>query len=550
MNKKRFLLSTGLVISISAIAISLISISLRNNLKEVSGADDYYTITLTPDTFTALDDTTWNSGTVNTVTDQLGNAISLNYTNLKKDANGVLLNNTSEICNSIGNEIRGMKSVTINADINTMFYCQWGYKNGSSIEYTDEKWNSPFSSGKYEISFNDDRPNYLSIKLGQSEDAYFSSIVIKYDVECEETPYPIYDINGIRYKKHKGYVEVVGFSSTAFANVTIEDTVAGLPVTKIGNNAFTWSSIKSITLGSNVVTIAANAFMYSGLETINSLSQLETIEMQAFANASLSGTVTFGDNLVSIASGAFSSNSGITNIVFSDVPSATVNSNAFDNCSGVITCHVGSNMTVAYPDLGQSYNMLSYSVGSGNTKYEAINGAIYFHESTYLVGGRLPKGLTSYVAPNDSRIKKLSGSFARQSKVVTVDLGDYITTLMSQTFMSCTDLETITFSPTLERLNGSDFFLCTKLEQVDFTSTALNYIGSSSFYGCSLLNTVKLPTSLRTISYGAFDSCPLLTSLSYAGEISAWNSNVHLESGWQYGSSITSIVCSDGTITL
>ena len=136
-------------------------------------------------------------------------------------------------------------------------------------------------------------------------------------------------------------------------NITVPDSVDGIPVTEIGSNAFkNMLSLVSVTLPDSIKTISPCAFEWcSHLESIEFGNSLETIGMCAFYHCGLKSAVfpetlrsvgmsafsscpldevTFGDDIQEIASNAFSS-TNITELDFGNAP-VTIASDAFKKC--------------------------------------------------------------------------------------------------------------------------------------------------------------------------------------------------------------------------
>ncbi len=74
-------------------------------------------------------------------------------------------------------------------------------------------------------------------------------------------------------------------------------------------------------------------------------------------------------------------------------------------------------------------------------------------------------------------------------------------------------------------------------------------IVDSAFEGCSSLTSITIPNSVTSIGYSVFSGCNNLTSLNYLGTKSDWE-EIDKGENWNFDSSITSIICSDGTIDL
>lgn len=426
------------------------------------------------------------------------------------------------IMNTKGHELKSLTSVTFQGYGSMQVH--WGWLVDDAITY--ERYET-VSAGEV-FTFNDDNPNYIKmIAVSYGGNAAITQITFSYDMKCESSPYPRYThTDGLEYYLHKEYAEVLGFSGSSVADLVIPDTIKGIPVTTIYEDAFRSDyTIETVTLGANVVELCDNVFYGSPyLTSITGIEQLERIGYDAFCGPDLSGTITFGPNLKSIGGSAFYGNNNLTDVVFDDACTASVNSGAFNHCQNIESCHIGSKMTSSVPEFYACYKFTSYTVGAGNSYYAAIDGNLYSFDGLNLQGKELPKGKTSYVAPNDSRVVRLNYEFARDSLLVTADLGDYITMLDGESFIGCDKLTTV-------------------------TANALTHIGYQVFKDCTLLSSVTLPNTLTSMNSYVFKNCTSLTSITYKGTVAEWNAFAK-DPNWNDGSSLTQIVCSDDTIIL
>lgn len=108
-------------------------------------------------------------------------------------------------------------------------------------------------------------------------------------------------------------------------------------------------------------------------------------------------------------------------------------------------------------------------------------------------------------------------------EIVTVNIGEGITTIGRLNFMSCTALKTVNFPSTLTTIRGENtlfpteeygaFRGCTALEEITLPNS-IQSIEKSAFFGCSSLKKINFPESLTTIGDEAFEGCSALESVT------------------------------------
>ena len=94
--------------------------------------------------------------------------------------------------------------------------------------------------------------------------------------------------------------------------------------------------------------------------------------------------------------------------------------------------------------------------------------------------------------------------------------------------------------------NSSPFRGCTGLKNLKI-GNGIKEIMYSAFNNCSGLQEIIIPRSIETISYEPFKNCTKLTAITYKGSINEWK-NLS-KTSWAGGSSIVTVVCSDGEIS-
>jgi hypothetical protein len=124
---------------------------------------------------------------------------------------------------------------------------------------------------------------------------------------------------------------------TGFAtSVTIPNTIAGLPVTRIGDSAFVdHFNLREVTISSNVTTIGSMAFgSCTALASVTIPGSVTRIEGLAFTSCGL-GSVTIPASVTYIGGGAFNACKLLSNVI---IPSsvASIADGTFNRCERLL----------------------------------------------------------------------------------------------------------------------------------------------------------------------------------------------------------------------
>ena len=118
--------------------------------------------------------------------------------------------------------------------------------------------------------------------------------------------------------------------------------------------------------------------------------------------------------------------------------------------------------------------------------------------------------------------------------------------LLLQTESSVHGITRLVIPSTAATVNQSCCAHNTELTSVEIHS---NSIAWTQFSGCTKLESVVVGTEVKNISYNPFAGCTNLTTLTYEGTQEEWN-NIGKDTRWLLNASITTIICTDGQITL
>ena len=134
----------------------------------------------------------------------------------------------------------------------------------------------------------------------------------------------------------------------------------------------------------------------------------------------------------------------------------------------------------------------------------------------------------------------------KKAKSVTIPKG--ICTISADAFSGCSELEEVYIPSSCTYIGKRAFKGCKKLIKVELPSD-FAYLGDDAFSGCSSLNEVIIPNYISFIGSNVFANCSHLFEIDYRGTRAQWN-NTSKGTGWDSGSYILTIKCTDGTLHL
>lgn len=414
MKKKIISLSIMSAVALCAVG-AVFAFGKIEPIYELSGDDDYLSISFNGSDVLEGDvedevSVTYKSKDVILKTDQNKNDVKFHYDNCgcyefggnyyleEKGETGSIYNVT---------EIRSITSLT--ARINGTFKIEWGFeKDGDDIVY--EK-SATFSGGSQTVScyFDYSKPNYFKITNTEGTDRQLTNFVIKMDKDCVHGTSPYASKNGLAFRKYASYAKCIGFAGASTATVVIPDEVDGLPVTRIGENAFAEKTgITSLTLPSGLTNIEDGAFDgCSGITSLVIPNTVVSINFVAFRGLTSCANLTFeagGTSTLSLGQACFKSLGHEGTLTLPSRISSLANS-TFGNVTKV-----------------SAYALNSDNV-SGN-KVSVVDGVLFSTEwgDKYLEAYPCADARTSYTVPSDVTKVRYGAGLSYAKKLVTLNL--------------------------------------------------------------------------------------------------------------------------------
>lgn len=334
-------------------------------------------------------------------------------------------------------------------------------------------------------------------------------------------------------------------------------------VTAIDAYAFAYSQIRLAVLPEELTTIGESAFLYSCLERLDLPEMLTMLGEGCFECNYYLKSVRLNSQLKIIPEKAFSSCTGLTELIVPEnVQLYEVGNDAFSCCSLSDITSFSQNLTVIGKRAFQYNNFSEIKLGKNVQLWdEAFYGCMelsdvqFAEDTSYTV---LPNNLFGYckslkaVSIPDS-ITELGDGLFSESGLETLTLGKSITKIDSGAFSACEKLEAIlvndenpvyfsvdgvlfekndsaenawilhtypagkqqteyTFPETVQEVSSYAFSVVRKLEAVTFNN-GLQKIGECAFEYCTSVQTITCPASLNEIGGRAFEGCSTLTQV-------------------------------------
>ena len=335
----------------------------------------------------------------------------------------------------------------------------------------------------------------------------------------------------------------IGCSS--LTSITIPDSV-----TKIEDAAFrNCTSLENVTIGKNVTFIGG----YKHMSGVGSIEPSSAFKNTSVRKINYSGDVNNWvqiDGLYFLMSYGCSdkelylNNKLLTEAVIDTV--AKINDDAFYHCTSLESVTIGNRVT----SIG-SYAFCNCNSLTSITIPDSVTriGESVFRDCTSLESITLPFIGASKTVRNgyDQVFGYIFGYTKRTTSYVDGAICQYAYNREYYHYYIPASLKTVILSDSVNSIFRNAFYGCTSLTSVTIVNGVTN-IGDSAFWGCSSLTSINIPEKVTSIGDNAFTGTSF-TMVEYCGTKAQWD-NIIKDSNWRQYSKITSIKCSDGTITI
>lgn len=303
-------------------------------------------------------------------------------------------------------------------------------------------------------------------------------------------------------------------------------------VTSIGDWAFyNCTSLTNIVIPDSVTSIGKNAFYGCPIEIV-------TAPAIAFDDLNSSTLKEIAITSGEVPSGAFQRCSNLTNVIIGDGVT-NIGDYAFENCYHLTNITIGDNVTsIGDEAFGGCESLTSIMIPNSVTSI----GRYAFSHCDFLTSIVIPDSVTSIgedaffncpiekaIIPSSasSYIKKSSlkevvitsgreissNAFDGCASLISVTIGEGITSIGYNAFSGCTSLTTIEIPNSVIYIFGYAFEYCSSLTNITIPNS-VTYIGSHAFYDCSSLTSITIPDCVTSIGSDAFAYCSSLTNVS------------------------------------
>ena len=268
-------------------------------------------------------------------------------------------------------------------------------------------------------------------------------------------------------------------------------------VTEIGRYLFAYcENLESVEINGKISTLDSNVF-YSceKLTSVKLPDTVKVIEASAFYRCESLVSIELPEGLETIGKSAFES----TELTYVTLPESLVSigERAFYS-TNINTVSLSENVeSIGTDAFAYTSDLTSIEVDAENTAFMTDGKALFSKDGTRLI---------CYFAGIDNSIYIIP---------------DGVTTIDSDAFCKCQNLEAVTIPASVTDNYGFMFRYCSNLKSAAIDAQIRN-VSSYAFDGCTSLEKVYIPSSVEQIIYQAFNGCENLKDVYYGGTEEEW----------------------------
>lgn len=263
------------------------------------------------------------------------------------------------------------------------------------------------------------------------------------------------------------------------------------------DNRLTENNIRAIKIPASF-NISGTNYTVASIKGFANYKALELIELPSSTRSILASAFSGCDNLFSI-------------LIPEGVES--IGSNAFAKCVSIAELNLPASLkNIDDKAFLECTGLISLTVDEDNTVYKVISDCLINTKT-----GALVLGLSTGVIPQDGTVQSLQQYCFNNTKVTSVQIPEGVTSIPSNAFSYCRQLEQVELPNTLTKLGATCFMNCTKLTSIQLPNS-LKEILTFVFKGCSFTNVV-IPASVDRICENAFGGQSTLKTVTFEEKI-------------------------------
>jgi len=188
-------------------------------------------------------------------------------------------------------------------------------------------------------------------------------------------------------------------------------------------------------------------------------------------------------------------------------------------------------------------------VEAGNSNYKSIDGNLYTNDGETLISYASGKTDELFKIP-EGTVKIAIRALTAAENLKNIEVPDSLTIIEEYAFINTFNLESITFgeNSNLTTIENNAFY-ASGINSIEIPRGVTN-LSEKLFYLCGELTDVTIPDSIESIENGVFHSCESLETIKFNGTVAQWN-EIELTLNWNANCDLlTTVICSDGTVTL